>query len=1097
MKMNRWILAVLLVIGLVLSAALAMYLDYYNGAGAYIQTEGSHSFVITELCSKNVSVLPDNDGKYRDYIELYNAGDAISLKGFSLTDGRATSDPFGDVPMAAGEYRIFFLGDDLTGFGIGASGGDCIQLLSPSGAVAAQVNAPTLTADQVLHLVEGTYQISDVPSPGFENSEAGAEAFRRGTVQEVPVLTVSELLLGNTSSLADENGNFSDIVELHNTSDTPLWLGNYFLSDSLDARFAYRLPDRYLEAGGYLTVFCDAENRIGADGQIHANFRLAHGETLVLTDRSGGYVSAAAQYLGENVSAALQADGAWQESSPSLGFANDEGGIARFAAARMNREAPLVISEILLSSAGVPWQGVFQDVIEICNRSSETVSTAGWYLSDGGDPFDCPLPEKKLAPGECMLLVCGPETTGFSLSEGESLRLMGPDCLFASTVLCTEEKPGRSISLLSGTEAAYGAAEITLGYGNAAENHALFLDSQYPRGLRISEVMSANQSWLPGPYGTTADWVELYNGSGETVVLSDYCISDDGGNPGKYALPDRKLAPGEYCVILLSKDALNMPEGYCVLPFGLSSEGEQLYLSKDGIVEDFLFVPALSPDTSWGRGSGSKNAALLGEPTPGEANTKAVEMSAMPTAILPQGVYEDVKYLDIALSGNGEIYYTTDCEHPGEKGIRYTGPIRITETTVVRAVCREKGKRESQVLSLTYVVNEGDQLPVVCVVAEPDDLFDTYTGIYTLGPNASKTPPFFGANYWMDWEKPAQLSLFEKDGTGFTVNCGIKIFGAYTRSLPKKSLACMFRDSYGTGELNYPVFGENSLDTYEALILRSAGQDAFQARMRDVLVTSLLGEATDLAVQQYRPVVVYLNGQYWGLHYIREKLNENYVAGHYNVSPNRVTFLEDAGWRNPDYRGLIDYVMEHDMSKKEHYEYVCSKIDVDSYLDFYIAQMWIANTDNGNVKYFRIDDGKWTWCMFDTDLSFLEYRLDTVKDGLDERTLDKSDLTGKAFAARMMRNKDFREKFLTRLAWQMNNVWTEENILARVSELEALIETDLIKDCERWERRYPDWQNHLENIRTFARERNGYMLKYIQNWFGLSKEEMRAYGFAV
>ena len=73
---------------------------------------------------------------------------------------------------------------------------------------------------------------------------------------------------------------------------------------------------------------------------------------------------------------------------------------------------------------------------------------------------------------------------------------------------------------------------------------------------------------------------------------------------------------------------------------------------------------------------------------------------------------------------------------------------------------------------------------------------------------------------------------------------GIKIFGAYTRSLPKKSLACMFRDSYGTGELNYPVFGENSLDTYEALILRSAGQDAFQARMRDVLVTSLLGEAT-------------------------------------------------------------------------------------------------------------------------------------------------------------------------------------------------------------------------------------------------------------
>lgn len=1097
MKKHKWTLAVLLVMGLLLSAGLAVYADYYNGAGEYVLTEGSHAILITELCSKNETVIADNAGRYRDYIELYNAGEAANLQGFTLTDGKATSAPFGDTPMAAGEYRIFFLGDDITGFGIGASGGDCIQLLDPNGSIVAQVTAAALTEDQVMHYHEGLYQVSDAPSPGFENSDAGLAAFRQGIPVEAPVLVISELLIGNTSALADEKGNFGDIVELQNASDAPVWLGNYFLSDSMENRFTFRLPDLYLEPGGYLVIYCDGEAAVGEDGQLHANFGLTHGETLVLTDRSGGYVSLTAEYLGENVSAALQADGSWSESSPSPGYANDEAGIARFASSRTDPASALVIHEVLLSSAGVPWEGEFRDVVEIRNRSENTVSTAGWYLSDGSDPYDCPLPPQQLEPGACLVMVCGPETTGFSLSEGETLRLMGPDCLFAPTVTCTEGEPGMSISLLSGTDAAYGPMAVTLGYANEEENYTLFLESRKPKSLVISELMSANRSYLPGPYGTTADWIELYNGSDKNINLSDYRITDDTGNLEKYALPNRKLAPGEYCVLLLSKDATNLPEGYPVLPFALSSEGEQLYLSRDGIVEDYAQVPSLSPDISWGRTGNSARMTLLAEPTPGEVNAGAVEMSVMPAAAIPQGVYDSVEYLDVALLGEGEIYYTTDCEHPSEEGIRYTGPIRLTETTVIRAVCREKGKLESQVLTLAYLINENDSLPVVSVVAEPDDLFDEYTGMYTKGPNASSAPPYFGANYWMDWERPASISLFETDGSGFTASCGIKIFGAYTRSLPKKSLACMFRDSYGDGELRYPLFGESSLDTYESIILRSAGQDAFQARMRDVLVTSLIGEATDMAVQQYKPVVVYLNGQYWGLHYIREKLNENYVAGHYNVTPDWVTFLEDAGWRNQDYRALIDYVMEHDMRRQEHYDYVCSKIDVDSYLDFYLAQMWIANTDNGNVKYFRIDDGKWTWCMFDTDLSFLEYSLDTVKDGLDEGTLDKTDLTGKAFAARMIHNEAFREKFLTRLAWQMNNIWTEDNILARISEIEAQIGEDLKKDCERWGYRYTDWQTHVERVRTFARERNAYMLKYVQSYFGLTDEEMRAYGFAV
>ena len=201
------------------------------------------------------------------------------------------------------------------------------------------------------------------------------------------------------------------------------------------------------------------------------------------------------------------------------------------------------------------------------------------------------------------------------------------------------------------------------------------------------------------------------------------------------------------------------------------------------------------------------------------------------------------------------------------------------------------------------------------------------------GDGAQEAEPHYGANYWNDWEKPASISLFESEGGGFSANCGIRIFGYYSRAEAKKSLACFFRDSYGDGEITYPLFGEDSLDTYESFILRSSGQDVFTARMRDVLITSLVSDHTDVPVQDYRPVVVYLNGEYWGLHYIREKLNIHYVAGHYNMDPEEVQPSVLDAFQDSRYTALRSFVMRNDMSDPENYAYVCSQMDIDNYID--------------------------------------------------------------------------------------------------------------------------------------------------------------------
>ena len=203
------------------------------------------------------------------------------------------------------------------------------------------------------------------------------------------------------------------------------------------------------------------------------------------------------------------------------------------------------------------------------------------------------------------------------------------------------------------------------------------------------------------------------------------------------------------------------------------------------------------------------------------------------------------------------------------------------------------------------------------------------------------------------------------------------------------------------------------------------------------------------------------------------------------------------GWSDKTYTSLRDYAMTHDMSDPEHYAYMCSKMDVDNYIDFFIAQIWCANTDVGNVKYFINPDGKWSWILYDTDCGFGHASYNRFRVNLGTSSIGSADISCRTFAVRMMENPEFREKFLTRLAWQMNTIWTEENVIGRIDEIQAMIIGDMEKECSRWKQSYDSWLDSVEHLRNFARERNGYMLQQLQSFFGLSDEQMRAYGFDV
>ena len=1089
-KFDNALICILLV-ALMLCLALGVALD--PDVQANHQPLENCQVQISEVCAKNETILADNEGKYRDYIELYNPGPSINLRGCYLTDG-SVSYRFEDFVIDREGYRLVFLSKDTTGFALSAAGRDSIQLHDPAGNIISQVKLQTLEADQVVHFVGGVWQLSDQPTPGFSNDRAGRFAFQTGVAVEQLALEISEILIANRMALPDELGMFSDVVELYNPTDRDIRLGGWCLSDSTAQRFRYRLPDATIAAGDYLLIYCDGENYISQQGLIHANFALTAQEELCLTAPNGDYVTVQPQYNGEDVSLALTENG-YQFMATSLGYANTEQGCLDALEARIDSSSPLVISEVLLDSAGVPYEGALVDVVELFNRSSSPVDTTGWYLSDGGDLYAYALPEMTVEPGAYLVLPIGQQTTGFGLSADEVLYLSGPQHRLSQPVACQTSLPGCSISLIA--DGSYGLTDVSLGYENTQTGARAYQNAVSPQGLRLNEAMSSNSSYLSGPYGNTTDWVELYNAGKTPVQLSDYCLMD-GTNQKQYPLPDKTLQHGAYTVILLSESDKNLRAGYDWLPMGLSSDGDSLYLVKDGKVEDYLILPAMVGDAAWGRPQGQTYAALIGTPTPEGENEEEALLSQMPTVSLPQGAYNDVTSLTVAFSAPGQIYYTIDCKDPDQFSQHYTGPIQITETTVFRVVAYEEGRAASQVLDLTYLVNEGDSLTTVCVVTDPVNLWGTYKGIYTTGDYMQSAFPYYGANYWRDMEVPVTVSLFEEDGTqGFSETCGLKIFGGFSRVQAKKSLACMFRNEFGSSSLDYPLFGEEGLGSFESFVLRSGGQDAYVAKIRDEVITSIASDYLGLPVQRNRPAALYLNGEYWGIYYIREKLNEQYVAGNFNVAKENVTLTQQSGLSSTEFAALQEYAQTHDLSDPECYAYVCSQINVDNYMDYVITQMWIENTDLGNVKFFKTNELPWHWALFDTDASMHNPANNSVRNFLTTGYISSSDTWSRVIINRLLLNPEFQDLFLRRMAWQINNVWNEQNVLARIEEYYGILKPEMDKEGARWSPSEALWEKNVQELRDFASKRNDYFLNYVQTYFGLTDRQMREYGFEV
>lgn len=913
---------------------------------------------------------------------------------------------------------------------------------------------------------------------------------------------INEVMSSNGSAWSDEKGNFGDWVEITNTSSSEtIDLTGWKLSDTAGALNAFTFPSVSISPGEFILIFCDGTLKNTPGYTYHAPFKLSSdGDTLLLFNKDGVAVEAInLPALNRNQSYARASSG-WQiTSSYTPGMPNEESYHQMMTEALSGGQtSAVVISEVMADNATyIPDEdGEYCDWIELHNTSSSSVSLSGWCLSDdASNPTKWRFPNISIGPDEYIIVYCsgkdrsdadGELHTGFKLSaEGEMAVLSNAQGVVQSSVSFTNMKADRSLSLYEGSYTT--SLAPTPGAANTSESAAgqeQAMAAANTARVFISEV-SAGTSRTTDTEGVQTDWIEIVNKSTVTVDLSGWGLSDNPGHPRKWQFAQgTSIKPGEYLVIKLGdSDVQDVASGTYQANFGLSllSDADETVTlcTSDGTVVDRMPLPRQYASVSYGRIDGQDGFFYLAKSTQGSQNVSTgYAMRTNPVSFsMNGGMFDEVVTVELSAQENATIRYTTDGSVPDSNSAVYTGPITIGETTVLRTRAWRDGEYPSTTQTQTYFVGVSHTVNVFSLVMDPDDLWSEEKGLYNMGPNALEQSPYGsidrGANFWMTWEKSANIEYYGTDGsTILSQGCGVKLHGQYSRSEPQKAFKIIARQEYDEeGLFHANLFSQRDYTEYQSFVLRSSGSDGDKTRMRDSILTDL-AENTDVMYQTTEIVVVYINGQYWGQYNLRERINAYSICQWEGwTDPENVDLVKAntnvMQGSDESYQRMLAWIKKNGVKNDEALAAVAQVIDLENYIDYICLEMWTGNTDTLNVKRYRnavSGDGRWRWILFDLDWAFYTDTSSPTR-WMDPVGMGNGNRTDNTLFVELMKNSTFRAMFLKRLGELMATDLTTQNLLDKVNARIAVLMPEMQMHMDGWQEIINGWiANNVETL---------------------------------
>ena len=499
------------------------------------------------------------------------------------------------------------------------------------------------------------------------------------------------------------------------------------------------------------------------------------------------------------------------------------------------------------------------------------------------------------------------------------------------------------------------------------------------------------------------------------------------------------------------------------------------------------------------------------------------------------GFYEEAFTLSMHCEGDFEIHYTTNGSVPTAHSLLYHSPLPLNEElysksaiytipvaieefsyvpesvshciTLRAAAFDAEGNRVGPVVTQSYFIQslgcDTHGLPVMAINADSLELFDYETGILVPGAHFDPDDAYWTGNFYeigREWERLVNVEFYEpSDNSGINQLAGLRTHGGTCRRQLQKGLKIYARDEYGEKRFRHKFFESIPNESFKHLVVKPFSCHWFNRGITDD-ICNRMAATLDVESIASRPMVLFLNGEYWGIYYLKEKPDAHYLEDHfdhddedYNVVGNWYGYQVDG-----DTTGFVEmmaWLSYADLTQEAEYERFNAMVDVDCFIDYYCLELFIGNKDwpANNMRCYQLRDGKWRWIFFDGDDALIDSEFDVFDNATSMVNIGwPTDSQSTLMFIKLLENEHFKEIFYLRFKELMASEFSFAVTKAYFDDAAAKVRAEVPAQCERFglPLHLEQWEYDLLPVQRFLQQREADMNDRMLDVFALEDKEI-------
>lgn len=808
-------------------------------------------------------------------------------------------------------------------------------------------------------------------------------------------VAINEIMSSNDVTIADEDGDFEDWVEIYNYGNTAINLSGYGLSDQKDAPFKWVFPSISLEPKQYLLVWASDKNRVNSNAQLHSNFKIkSGGEAVVLTNPSGTKLS-------ESPAVTIATDSSYGRNPDGIGswvdFNVSTPGESNTGATGSETEK-IAINEIMTSNtlALSDEDGDFEDWVELYNYGSESVNLQGFGFSDERDlPYKWVFPSVSIAPNQYLLIWASDKnraTSGSQLHTNFKISSNG-ETLFLTN------KAG---ALVSGSPSVALSADVSYGRQPDGTGSWLYFDSTTPG---ISNIGSGYTAALEAP--------DFSHTSG--LYSSDISVS---------LSTDLQNATIVYTLDGSEPDINNLS--------GTSFQYKNDYPHEVGMSfgaflnQNYTSLTYSSPISISDRSSAADQLA--------HKNTVADELFIPPVPVRKFTVLRAKVYLN----GMGSRTRTRNY-FVWPNGNPYSVPV-VALTTY-----------EGNLFEYTDGIFTPGAIFDEWRTEDPDGRQSSRAAFSNFGQGGrdwerNVNVQIFDQNLKSVLNQDAGIRVHGNTSRKHHLK-NLRLYGRSEYDEDNEFEFDLIKQQIPNSVNPYN-------NKFKRILLRGNGSGGYIAY--DVVFNRSMQPFFN-GIMRIETAVNFINGEFFGLTAFRDRFDEHHVANNFGLDSDNVSIMgcvgacvmeEGDAAAEDDFRDLFSYIKTNNLQENSNYEYVKNRLDIDSYINHLFLEIFTEG-DSYETKYWRatnvvndsFGDGKWRVYTQDFE-SALKSSINRLDDFLEEATNPN-----RGVLLHLVRNEEFKNKLLSRFSDLLNTGFTAERFTEIVNytfeEIAPILDEDI------------------------------------------------------